>query len=81
MPKSNPNSEQIHLVVELSSGIDEEELEDANDGQYLAGLVTISILFTIFLHSWTKPFLKWPNRWSCLMDNSVLLEGGDWFPV
>ena len=56
MPKSNPNSEQIHLVVELSSGIDEEELEDANDGQYLAGLVTISILFSIFYTHEQSPF-------------------------
>ena len=60
MPKSNPNSEQIHLVVELSSGIDEEELEDANDGQYLAGLVTISILFSIFYTQEQSPF--WSDR-------------------
>ena len=48
MPKSNPSSEQIHLVVELSSGIDEEELDDANEGLFLAGLVTISIIFLMF---------------------------------
>ena len=60
MPKSNPNSEQIHLVVELSSGIDEEEIDDAIDGQYLAGLVTISILFSIFYTHKQSPF--WSDR-------------------